>query len=171
MQCFDLRFMWRFVFLLFLDIWFALRTNNSANGIGELYSYLPLTSNNADILAKVPPKTIESNNYGFSVGRGALTFHRGAWNTIAERISLNDPGKSNGKYCSAPLKKNSTLLKIYISGKIQIWINGTTVLHVEGLQMRNTSASVFKGMHFQTFFGGAFYPHFLYSDRASLSCG
>jgi len=117
MQCFDLRFMWR------------------ANGIGELYSYLPLTSNNADVLAKVPPKTIESNNYGFSVGRGALTFHRGAWNTIAERISLNDPGKSNGK--------------------IQIWINGTTVLHVEGLQMRNTSASVFKGMHFQTFFGGS----------------
>ena len=84
---------------------YALRTNNSPNGIGELYSYLPLTGNNADVLAKVPPKTIESNNYGFSVGRGALTFHRGAWNTIAERISLNDPGKSNGKCCSAPLKK------------------------------------------------------------------
>ena len=53
--------------------------------------------------------------------------------------------------------KQRPLLKILGLGKIQIWINGTTVLHVEGLQLRNSSASVFRGMHFQTFFGGAFY--------------
>jgi hypothetical protein len=98
MQCFDLRFMWRLVSFLFLDM-FVLKSHGSANGIGELYSYLPLTSHNAEVLANVPPKTVESSNYGFSVGRGAWTFRRGAWNTIAERISLNDPGKSNGKYC------------------------------------------------------------------------
>jgi hypothetical protein len=68
------------------------------------------------------------------------------------------------------LQKEIGFYKIYISGKIQIWINGTTVLHVEGLQMRNSSASVFKGIHFQTFFGGAFYLYLRCFDRASLSC-
>ena len=99
----------------FPDMWFVLRKNNSSNGIGELYSYLPLTSNNAKVLANVPPKTVENNNYGFSVGRGAWTFHRGAWNTIAERILLNDPGKSNGEHCSAPSKRKQDFIKyIYL---------------------------------------------------------
>ncbi|KAF8583064.1 polysaccharide lyase family 14 protein [Ramaria rubella] len=116
-ECFDLRFMWR------------------TAGAGELYAYLPLTDNNAEVLATVPPETIENPDYGFSVGRGSWTFTAGAWTVIAERVQLNDPDKNNGI--------------------IQIWVNGTTVIHVTGLQMRNTSDSVFRGMHFQTFFGGS----------------
>jgi hypothetical protein len=88
--------MWRFVPLSFLVVLFILRPNDSTNGDGELYAYLPLTDHNAAVLAKVPPETIENSSYGYSVGRGAWTFNRGAWNTIAERILLNDPGKNNG---------------------------------------------------------------------------
>jgi len=116
-ECFDLRFMWR------------------AGGAGEVYAYLPLTSTNSERLGAVPPQSIENPDYGFSVGRGAWTFHRGAWNVIAERIQLNDPGQNNGA--------------------LQVWVNGTTVVHVTGLSFRNSSSSVFKGMHFQTFFGGS----------------
>lgn len=68
----------------------------SADGAGEVYAYLPMTENNANVLAKVPPKTIENPDYGFSVGRGAWTFPAGAWSVVAERIKLNDPGKNNG---------------------------------------------------------------------------
>jgi hypothetical protein len=79
-----------------LGLHILLDLNDSTNGAGELYAYLPLTKNNAEVFAKVPPQTIEDPNYGYSVGRGAWTFHANAWNTIAERIKLNDPGKKNG---------------------------------------------------------------------------
>jgi hypothetical protein len=68
-----------------------------------------LTSNNAAVLAKVPPQTIENPEYGFSVGRGAWTFHANAWNTIAERIKLNDPGGNNGKYRLVTLRIHNKL--------------------------------------------------------------
>jgi Polysaccharide lyase 14 len=67
--------------------------------MGELYAYLPLTENNAAVLATVPPKTIENPDFGFSVGRGSWTFNAGAWNVIAERVRLNDPGQNNGMHC------------------------------------------------------------------------
>lgn len=35
-----------------------------------------------------------------------------------------------------------------------MWVNGTIVIDVDGLEFRNSSDSVFQGMHFQTFFGG-----------------
>ncbi|KAF8583061.1 polysaccharide lyase family 14 protein [Ramaria rubella] len=99
-QCFDLRFI--------------------TNGAGELYSYLPLTDDNAAVLAAIPSRTIENSDFWFSVGRGAWT--------------LNDPGKNNGV--------------------IQVWVHGTTMIHVTGLEMRNSRVSTFRGMHSQTFFGG-----------------
>lgn len=68
----------------------------SASGLGEVYTYLPLTEVNADVLKSVPPKTIENPDYGFSVGRGAWTFQAGAWNTVAELIKLNNPGQNDG---------------------------------------------------------------------------
>lgn len=72
----------------------------SAGGLGEIYAYLPLTEVNAHVLMDVPPKTIENPDYGFSVGRGAWTFQAGAWNTVAERIKLNKPGKNDGIFQS-----------------------------------------------------------------------
>jgi hypothetical protein len=61
-------------------------------------------------------------------------------------------------------------LRAFFPGEIQVWINGTTVMNIKGLQMRNTTASVFRGMHFQTFFGGALFSfaNVLDADRVSV---
>lgn len=78
------------------DLGVHTEAHHSTDGAGELYTYLPVTDNNAAVLAAVPPETIENSNFGFSVGRGSWTFNAGAWNVIAERVVLNDPGKNNG---------------------------------------------------------------------------
>ena len=64
-------------------------------------------------------------------------------------------------------------LRAFFPGEIQVWINGTTVMNIKGLQMRNTTASVFRGMHFQTFFGGALFSfaNVLDADRVFRWCG
>ena len=66
--------------------------------VGELYTYLPLTPDNAKRLMSVPPLSVENGDCGFSVGRGA--FHLGVaigrWVTVAFRIKLNNIGSSNG---------------------------------------------------------------------------
>jgi len=116
-ECFDLRLMWR------------------TDGEGELYTYLPLTDENAAVQLTVPPLTVENTDYGFSVGRGSFNFTAGEWFTITERILLNDPDSYNGQ--------------------VRIWINGQSVIELEGVSMRNSSDSVVMGMHFQTFFGGS----------------
>ena len=115
-QCFDLRLMWR------------------SNGTGELYTYLPLTEQNAAAQEAVPPLTVENDDYGFSVGRGSFTFPAGQWVTILQRIKLNDPASYNGQ--------------------IMLWINGQSKINVTGVSMRTASNSTIKGLHFQTFFGG-----------------
>ncbi|KAF8963165.1 polysaccharide lyase family 14 protein [Flammula alnicola] len=117
-QCFDLRPMWR------------------PDSVAELYSYLPITPENRAQLSAVPPRSIESKDYGYSVGRGAYHLDRavGGWVTLAFRIKLNDLGSNNGE--------------------IQLWIDGESVINVDGLTLRETEAGRIKGMHFQTFFGG-----------------
>lgn len=66
-------------------------------GPGEIYSYLPECDRNTDILLAVPPKSYWNDPYGFSVGRGAFSFPRLEWVTVAERVKLNDVGKENGR--------------------------------------------------------------------------
>ncbi|TDL21294.1 hypothetical protein BD410DRAFT_724617 [Rickenella mellea] len=116
-QCFDFRLMWR------------------TNGTGELYAYVPLTDDNANILSIVPPLSILNTDYGWSVGRGAWTFPSGEWVTVAERIKLSDPYEANGE--------------------VEVWFNGESVINVQGLELRNDTSSIVQGMHFQTFFGGS----------------
>jgi len=117
-QCFDLRVMWR------------------TGSVGEMYAYLPLTSDNATQLSAVPPRSVVNNDYGFSVGRGAfhLDCALGNWVSIAFRIKLNDVGSENGE--------------------LEIRIDGNSVIKVDGLTIRTTENGKIKGMHFQTFFGG-----------------
>ncbi|KAG8862228.1 hypothetical protein FRB96_001807 [Tulasnella sp. 330] len=115
-QCFSLRLMWR------------------RNGDGEIYAYLPLTEENTDVLCKVPPKSEQNPDYGFSVGRGAWRFKPGKWTVIAQRVKLNDIGVANGE--------------------IDIWANGEKVICATGIVIRENSDTVVRGAHFQTFFGG-----------------
>ena len=66
--------------------------------MAELYTYLPLTPENAKCLKRVPPLSIENRDYGFSVGRGAFHFDIavGRWVSVAFRIKLNSIGSTNG---------------------------------------------------------------------------
>lgn len=63
---------------------------------GEIYAYLPLVKENTDVLCKVPPKSEQNPDYGFSIGRGAWRFEPGKWTVIAQRVKLNDAGEANG---------------------------------------------------------------------------
>ncbi|KAF8634310.1 hypothetical protein AX17_004262 [Amanita inopinata Kibby_2008] len=114
---------------------FDLRPMWRPNGVGELYVYLPVTPSNTRRLLAVPPKSYpHASNYGVSVGRGAFHFKLGYWTTITQRIKLNDMGQENGE--------------------IHLYINKELVISCTGLTLRTSPESRFKGMHFQTFFGG-----------------
>lgn len=66
--------------------------------MAELYTYLPLTPENAKCQKCVPPRSIENSDYGFSVGRGAyrLDIAVGQWVAVAFRMKLNNAGSANG---------------------------------------------------------------------------
>jgi hypothetical protein len=96
-RCFSLRLMWRFVVVKSpgeterLDSVMGRR-----EGSGEVYAYMPEFEKNTEVLLAVPPKSCGNYQYGISVGRGAFTFPRGQWVTVAERVKLNDLGEENG---------------------------------------------------------------------------
>lgn len=113
---------------------FNLRLMWRAQGKGELYTYLPLIESNKERLLRVPGSHANTD-YGVSVGRGTFTFVPGQWTTIAQRIKLNDLEADNGE--------------------IELWVNGTSVIKVDGLIFRCSEQSCLQGMHFQTFFGGS----------------
>ncbi|KAF9523732.1 polysaccharide lyase family 14 protein [Crepidotus variabilis] len=117
-QCFNARAMWR------------------ADGVAELYTYLPLTSGNKDRQLLVPPRALENADYGFSVGRGAFNLDSAvkSWVALAFRVKLNDVGVDNGE--------------------IELWFEGKSVVRLIELQLRESEESKIRGMHFQTFFGG-----------------
>ncbi|PPR02089.1 hypothetical protein CVT24_011223 [Panaeolus cyanescens] len=115
---------------------FNIRPMWRKDSIAELYTYLPLTSCNAKQLGAVPPLSMQNPDYGFSVGRGAFNLEAavGNWVAIAFRIKLNDIGSENGE--------------------LQLWVDGVSVISIDGLCFRESDESKIKGMHFQTFFGG-----------------
>ncbi|GLB38112.1 hypothetical protein LshimejAT787_0411630 [Lyophyllum shimeji] len=117
-QCFDLRPMWR------------------AKGLGELYTYLPLTPTNQTQLLAAPPDSKANSDYGFSVGRGSfhLDFAVGRWVAVVFRVRMNDHGKHNGE--------------------VQVWVDGESKISLHGLCICDAKEAKIKGMHFQTFFGG-----------------
>ncbi|KAJ6624152.1 hypothetical protein B0H10DRAFT_2174541 [Mycena sp. CBHHK59/15] len=117
-KCFNIRPMWR------------------SKGVGELYTYLPLTPQNREKLLSVPPSSKENADYGFSVGRGAFKFDIavGKWVSLAFRVKLNGIGANNGE--------------------VQLWVDGKSMINVGGLSLRDSENSRIKGGHFQTFFGG-----------------
>jgi hypothetical protein len=143
---------WQFVLFSSFDTQFVLKPKDSGGGEGELYTYLPLTQNNEDVLSKVPPGLLKNGRYGYEVGRGSWNFSNGTWTTIAQYVHLNDPDKINGAAAYSPA--NHMIIERAI-GEVQVWINGIMVMNIKRLQMRNSSASVFAGMHFQTSFGGS----------------
>ena len=109
-------------------------------GQGELYTYLPSSENPGfeanDKLCHVAPSSECNPTYGASVGRGAFNFKSGQWNTVSQRVRLNDVGQSNGE--------------------LELFFNGQSVISVKGLKFRNSAEGRFRGIQAQTFFGGKF---------------
>lgn len=104
-------------------------------GAGELYAYLP-PSAKASNKAAVCDKSNSSCDldYGWSLGRGKWTWTPGTWQTAAQKVTLNTPGKSDGS--------------------VVIYIDGKEVYAAEGLQLRMSKQSVPQGIMVQSFFGG-----------------
>jgi hypothetical protein len=42
----------------------------------------------------------------------------------------------------------------YVTGEVEVFIDGISVINVKGLILRTSDESCCKGLHFQTFFGG-----------------
>lgn len=116
------------------DDCFSIRMMWRTDGAGEAYNYLPTSVTQPASYANAAPKTVLNAAYGDSVGRGSFYFAGGAWTTVSQRIKLNDIGAQNGE--------------------LQIFVNGVSKINLSGLTLRTKSATVFRGIQAQTFFGG-----------------
>jgi len=115
--CFSARLMWR------------------TGGLGELYTYLPPSFSANKAVCDVAPMSTCNDVYGASVGRGSFNWKAGSWNTVSQRVRLNDVGKSNGE--------------------LELFANGKSVINVGGLVLRNADSGRIQGIQMQTFFGGS----------------
>jgi len=120
-ECFSARLMWR------------------TDGAGEFYTYLPPFTDSQfaanKVQCSVAPFSDCNPTFGASVGRGAFHFKSGAWNTVSERVRLNDVGQANGE--------------------IELFVEGESVISVSGLILRARDAGKMRGIQAQTFFGGS----------------
>jgi hypothetical protein len=128
-----------------------------SKGVGELYTYLPLTPNNREVLLAVPPSSKENSDYGFSVGRDAFRFDIavGKWISLAFRVKLNSIGAEDGRYLS--ILSTVPPPESKFPGEVELWVDGKCVMKVLGLGIRDSENFRIKGAHFQTFFGGALF--------------
>ncbi|ORX79949.1 hypothetical protein K493DRAFT_200862, partial [Basidiobolus meristosporus CBS 931.73] len=111
-MCFSLRLMWREL------------------GVGEVYTYLPLS--NRDKLCTHPMITC-NDAYGQSIGRG-FDFNKGAWNRVALYVQVNTVGKEDGV--------------------IQLYLNDSLWLDIREIPLRKEKGIGISSIMFSTFFGG-----------------
>lgn len=126
-------------------------------GAGELYAYLPQNSSNAEEMVKVPPRSVQHADYGFSVGMRSFYFTPGRWTVVAERVKMNVLGQADGQsLLSVMLRSILTTRGLQTLGEIEVFIDGISVIRATGLILRDPAApdSHVQGLHFQTFFGG-----------------
>lgn len=116
--CFSVRFMWR------------------EEMKGEAYTYLPSGPDfpgNKQI-CNVPPYSTCNDVFGASIGRGSWTFQPGKWQTIAQRVRLNDHGQANGE--------------------MEVIVGGVSMFDLKGLTFVTTPEGRFQGIMAQVFPGG-----------------
>ncbi len=113
-ECFSTRFMWY------------------KDGDGAIYAYIPYETD--DWFCE--DEHVNCNfNYGHSFGRWTgLEFKPGQWQTLAQEITLNDPGQKNGK--------------------LALELDGTRWFEIEGLNFRDSGDLKIDTFYFSTFFGG-----------------
>ncbi|KAF8061701.1 hypothetical protein FPV67DRAFT_1509975 [Lyophyllum atratum] len=118
---------------------FSARLMWRAGGAGEFYTYLPPYTDSKFAANKkqcnVAPMSECNPTYGASVGRGSFHFAAGQWTTVSERVRLNDVGQANGE--------------------LELFVNGKSVVKVDGLILRDNASGRMRGIQMQTFFGGS----------------
>ncbi|GAB1524252.1 hypothetical protein RhiTH_007405 [Rhizoctonia solani] len=116
-DCWSCRFMWR------------------SNGAAELYTYLPPSAEavNKKAACSGPGATCDGD-YGWSLGRGEWKWETGKWQTIAQKVTLNDVGKSNGEMI--------------------VYYNGAVVYSAKNIVIRTKDNADPRGAMVQSFFGG-----------------
>ncbi|ORX83638.1 hypothetical protein K493DRAFT_239879 [Basidiobolus meristosporus CBS 931.73] len=110
-NCFSTRLMWR------------------ANGVGEVYDYLPRQENGFCSQEHV----VCNEAYGTSLGRD-FKFGRG-WNQVQLFVQVNDPDQNNGI--------------------VELYLNNTLVYKSDTLRYRNTDDLGVSYFMFSSFFGGS----------------
>jgi len=113
---------------------FSARLMWRSQGDGELYTYLPPSFDENKVVCNVKPESLCNSEYGASVGRKSFKFAAGKRTNISERVRLNDAGKANGE--------------------LELFVDGESVINVQGLVIRDSGAGKMRGIQMQTFFGG-----------------
>ncbi|KAJ3145504.1 hypothetical protein HDU86_000890 [Geranomyces michiganensis] len=103
-------------------------------GAAEIYLYVD-ADEQVDEFCQIPPLTVCNGAYGNSVGRGSFTWATGKWQSVLQRITLNTPGKNDGR--------------------VQVFYNGQSVVDFDRVSWRGSDSVGFVGLDFETFFGGA----------------
>lgn len=107
------------------------------NGEGELYTYLPPYTETAYAANKKQCDFANSTcntAYGASIGTGSFNFGAGQWTTVSERVKLNDVDQANGE--------------------IELFVEGKSVIKLDGLILRDSDEGRIRGLQMQSFFGG-----------------
>lgn len=116
---------------------FSARLMWRAEGKGELYTYLPPYTESAYAANKKQcdfPNSTCNTEYGASIGTGSFDFGAGKWTTVSERVKLNDVGQANGE--------------------IELFVEGKSVINIDGLILRDSDEGRIRGLQMQSFFGG-----------------
>lgn len=116
---------------------FSARLMWRPEGAGELYTYLPpydVPGFEANKKQCSVPNSDCNPTYGTSLNRGSFHFKAGAWTTVSERVKLNTPGKADGE--------------------LELFVEGKSVVKVDGLIIRDGEKGRIRGIQMQSFFGG-----------------
>ncbi|KAG6876528.1 hypothetical protein C0992_012529 [Termitomyces sp. T32_za158] len=117
---------------------FSARLMWRGEAAGEFYTYLPPYTDARFAANEAQCNAVANSDcnptYGASIGRGSFKFADGAWTTVTERVRLNDVGKANGE--------------------LELFVNGKSIINLDGLILRDSSAGRIRGIQMQTFFGG-----------------
>ncbi|KAF8193712.1 polysaccharide lyase family 14 protein, partial [Pholiota molesta] len=116
---------------------FSARLMWRPEGAGELYTYLPPYTIEKFAANRKQCDIANSDcnpTYGASISRGSFKFEPGQWTTVSERVKLNDAGKANGE--------------------LELFVNGKSIINVDGLIFRDDDSGRIRGMQMQSFFGG-----------------
>lgn len=116
-DCFSARLMWR------------------KDGAGEVYNYFQDKNNYCD----EPNTSCAIGGYGDSVKRGAFSFQKGQWNTVAQRLILNSVSGGQAQR----------------DGTQELYVNGEKVITNENIIIRHSDNSRIYGLMLSTFFGGS----------------